>query len=222
MKFQSSVLCVAVGSAVAFLPPAFAAGGTSPWYAGLNVGFASTSIDDGSINSDLLTVPGITSASTTSKNESDTGFKLFAGYLVNSNFALEGGYADLGKFNMDTAVTAFGSPVTLRSEIKASGWNIDAVGIIPVANNWSIMGRLGVIRADVKVDVSANGPVGSASDSVSSTTTDMKYGLGFQLYDVTQAFGIRGEWERYHNLGDKDTTGEGDVDLWSVGIVVKF
>ena len=222
MKLQSYVLCVAVSSAVAFLPPAFAAGNVGPWYAGVNAGFASTSIDDASINSDLLTVPGITSASTTSKNESDTGFKLFAGYQVNSNFALEGGYADLGKFKVDTAVTAFGSPVTAHSEIKATGWNVDAVGIVPVGNNWSIIGRVGVIRADVKFDATANGPGGSASDNVSSTTTDMKYGLGVQLYDVTQAFGIRGEWERYHDLGDKNTTGQGDVDLWSVGIVVKF
>jgi OmpA-OmpF porin, OOP family len=222
MKFQSYVLCVTVSSAVAFLPSAFAAGDISPWYAGLNVGFSNTKIDDGSLNADLLTVPGITSASTKSKDENDSGFKLFAGYQVNSNFALEGGYADLGKFTLDTAVTAFGSPATAHSEIKATGWNIDAVGIVPVGNIWSIIGRVGVIRADVKLDVTANGPGGSASDNVSSTTSDMKYGLGFQLYDVTQAFGIRGEWERYHNLGDKDTTGQGDVDLWSVGIVVKF
>lgn len=222
MKFQSYVLCVAASSAVAFLPPAFAAGDISPWYAGLNAGFSNTSIDDASINSDLLTVPGITSARTTSKNEDDTGFKLFVGYQVNSNFALEGGYADLGKFKVDTAMTILGSPATGRTEIEVTGWNVDAVGIVPIGKNWSILGRVGVIRADVKVDATVNGLGTSASDNESSTTTDMKYGLGAQLYDVTQAFGVRLEWERYHDLGDKNTTGEGDVDLWSVGIIVKF
>ena len=59
------------------------------------------------------------------------------------------------------------------------------------------------------------------SPSAKATETDLKLGLGLQ-YDFTKNVGARLEWEHFRNVGDRNTTGEGDVNLYSLGIVVKF
>jgi OOP family OmpA-OmpF porin len=41
-------------------------------------------------------------------------------------------------------------------------------------------------------------------------------------YDFTKRTGIRAEWEQYKNIGDKNKTGESDLDLISIGIQYKF
>lgn len=212
---RSAIVIAVLGLGFAGMSGAAQAEG---WYGGVGAGGSKVKIDDSSINSDIMTIPGVTSSRTTSKDETDTGWKLFAGYKFNPNFALEGGYVDLGKFKLDTAITSVSGPGTAHSEIKATGWNIDAVGIVPLQNNFSVFARLGVIRPEVKLDVTATGPAGTASGSDKDTSSKAKYGLGVQ-YDFTKTVGLRGEWERYHNLGDKDKTGQGDVDLWSVNLV---
>jgi hypothetical protein len=42
------------------------------------------------------------------------------------------------------------------------------------------------------------------------------------MYDVSPKFAIRAEWERFDKVGDKNKTGEGDVDLLSVGLKFSF
>ena len=41
-------------------------------------------------------------------------------------------------------------------------------------------------------------------------------------YDFTKNVGARMEWQRYSNIGNDSTTGQGDVNLYSIGIVFKF
>src|ERR1700690_2075964 len=72
------------------------------WYGGLSIGQSRAKIDDERISNTLLGA-GFTSTTITDDNR-DTGYKLFGGYKVNKNFALEGGYFDLGKFGF-TATT---------------------------------------------------------------------------------------------------------------------
>jgi OOP family OmpA-OmpF porin len=47
------------------------------------------------------------------------------------------------------------------------------------------------------------------------------YGIGVS-YNVSKTVAVRGEFERFLKLGDANTTGEGDVNLLSVGVVAKF
>ena len=70
---------------------------------------------------------------------------------------------------------------------------------------------------NVDLDVNASGfPV-----SESSSGADPVYGLGVQ-YDFTDKFGLRGEWMRYSNVGDSDTTGQTDVDVMGVSLLYRF
>jgi OOP family OmpA-OmpF porin len=150
-------------------------------------------------------------------DDKDTAWKIFGGYQFNKNFGLEVGYVDMGKANASGTITG----VAVNGEIKGKGWEFLGVGTIPFTGNLSGYGKLGLVRWDVDAFASAalggNIAVGNASDKGTSAT----YGLGLK-YDFTKNVGARLEWQRYNNIGNDSTTGQGDVDLYSVGIVFKF
>ena len=117
---------------------------------------------------------------------SDTSFKILGGYQINRNFAVEAGYSNL----ID------------KGNVEVTALELTGVGILPLANRFSLFGKLGL--AKVEVDV---GPA-------SSDKTEFTYGFGGQ-YDFTQRLAFRLQWQRY------DTDPE-HVDLISVGVVVRF
>lgn len=129
-------------------------------------------------------------------DRSDTGGKLYGGYSFTPNLGLELGYAQLGKFS---------SPA---GEAKARGTYLDAVGTVPLGNNFSALGRVGVFGSRVE-----NTAIG-ATDS----GTGWKVGAGVQ-YDFDKNLGVRGEWERYR-VDAFDT--KSNVDMYSVGLNYRF
>ncbi len=130
-----------------------------------------------------------------STDRSSTGGKLYGGYEFNDKFGLEAGYASVGK-----AKSAAG-------DVKGHGLYVDAVGKLPLGQNFSALGRVGAFNGHAKTS-------GGASDS----GTDLKYGLGVQ-YDLNKQAGIRGEWERYRfkSFGTK-----ADADMYTVGLNYRF
>jgi OOP family OmpA-OmpF porin len=181
------------------------------WYLGGNIGQSRAKIDDASISAGL---PGTTSIS---DNDSDTAYKLFGGYQFNKNFALEGGYFNLGQFGYTATTVPAG---TLNGNIKLQGLNIDAVGMLPLADKFSVFGRLGLQYAQAKDDFSSTGAVATPADpNPSKNSGSYKAGVGVQ-YDFTESLGMRVEAERYRV---NDAIGNtGDVDLYSVGLVYRF
>ena len=189
------------------------------WYIGGSLGQSKVKFDTGGLASDLA-AGGINTTGFTT-DESDTGWKIFGGYKINRNFAVEAAYLDLGKFTAKTtATTVFFTPITptpLTLTVKVKEiWNIAAVGILPVGNQFSLFGKLGGYRAKAELVASA---VSTASNS--DTNTDLSFGLGVS-YDFARDFGVRAEWERFRKVGDRDTTGQGDVDFLSLGVVYRF
>ena len=91
-----------------------------------------------------------------------TGYKLFGGYKFNKNFALEGGYFDLGKFGFTATTVPAG---TLNGNIKLKGLNLDAVGILPIAEKFSAFGRVGLNYAQAKDSFTGTGAVSRADES---------------------------------------------------------
>lgn len=156
-----------------------------------------------------------------SEDDTDTGIKIFGGMTINPNLAAELGYVDFGKLNVSAAGTYFGTPVALSGDVKAHALVISAVGTVPVANQFSLLGRIGIAHSTVDVSVSASGSGGSASDSVSGSNDDLMFGFGAQL-DINKQVALRAEWERYKNVGDSNTTGQSDIDLLSASVLVNF
>ncbi|MDB5822032.1 MAG: flagellar motor protein MotB [Herminiimonas sp.] len=201
-----------VAFAIAATP--FAMAQEAGWYAGANVGQSRAKIDDARITGGLQA----SGLATTSINDDDrsTGYKLYGGYQINRNFALEGGYFDLGKFGF-TANTAPAG--TLSGNTRMRGLNLDLVGILPITEKFSAFARAGVAYAEAKDNFSGTGAVNVLNPNPSRREANYKLGLGVQ-YELTQALAMRGEVERYRV---NDAVGNrGDINLVSVGLVYRF
>lgn len=205
---------VALAALAATFTSPFAMADDAGWYGGLNIGQSRAKIDDVRINSGLL--GGGFTSTTISNDDRDTGYKIFGGYQLNKNFALEGGYFDLGKFGFTAATVPTG---TLRGDIKLKGLNLDAVGILPFTEKFSAFGRVGFNSAEAKDTFTGSGLVRILKSNASKRESNVKYGLGLQ-YAFTESFGVRVEVERYRI---NDAVGnKGDIDLASLGFIYRF
>jgi OOP family OmpA-OmpF porin len=188
------------------------------WYGGGSVGASRASTNTGQITSSLLTA-GFATGAVTSTDESGTAFKLFGGYRFNRHVALEGGYFDLGSFSF--VATTTGPAGSLVGTSKPRGVNFDAVGTLPIAGNFSALGRIGALSVDPNDSYTGSGSVGIGFNPNSGGKSGLsyKFGVGFQ-YDFTKSLGLRGEVERYRV--DDSFSSRHDVDVYSAGLVFKF
>ena len=152
---------------------------------------------------------------TCSVDDSDTGYKVFAGYKFTPNFALEGAYIDGGEVSESGTDSFLG---TASGKIETTGFNIAAVGIWPVSKRFSIQGKAGVFIWDMDISVDSSSQ-GSASQSESGNAG--MFGVGATFY-FTERFGVLVEYEKFLNVGNADVTGESDVDFASASLVVTF
>jgi len=184
------------------------------WYTGGDIGQSRAKMDDDKITSGLLGA-GFTTTSI-KEDENDIAYKIFGGYQFNKNFALEGGYYDLGKFGFTATTVPAG---TLSSEIKLKGLSFDILGIIPFNEKFSAFGRVGLTYVDTRDSFDGTGAVVPTDSHPDNKGANYKFGLGLQ-YDFTQAFGMRVEAERYRVNDAVDN--KGDIDVASIGVVYRF
>ncbi|WP_435628338.1 outer membrane beta-barrel protein [Candidatus Ferrigenium straubiae] len=181
-----------------------------------SVGQTRVSYPQAATDAALTNAGAVGVVSTASNNP--TAFKLQAGYQINQNFAVEGGYIDLGKISYSATGTVGGVAGTATETDKAEAWNISAVGILPFGNSFSAIGKLGVasVRSNANAAVTLAG-IGTATLGASKSKTDLTYGLGIK-YDISKNFAVRGDWDRY-NTG---VTGTGNISVLSLGVAYKF
>ena len=138
-------------------------------------------------------------------DEKDFAARGFVGWQFNRYFGLELGYADLGKAEVSTA--------GISGSVKARGADLVGVATFPISDLFGIYGKLGVARTKV----TANAPGINASD----TSNNLTFGAGLR-YNFTRNFAARAEWQRYHDVGDANTTGQGKIDFFSAGLLYGF
>ncbi len=207
--------------------PVFAQG-----YVGLGIGQSSVDSD-----SSPVPVPGYSGMLyPTNIEDSDTSFKVFAGFDLHKNFALEAGYVDFGTFGTTLAGTftdgTFIYDSTAEGSSDAFAIYAAVVGKLPVSNAVDLFVKAGFARWDVEstaaavVDVydagtSAYLGTGYGYDSESASGVDPMFGVGINIH-ASDAFMIRAEFERFIDVGDENTTGQSDVDVIGVSAAVKF
>jgi len=200
-------LCAAITS------PVLAQDSKHFYYGGASVGQSKSDSDASGLTSGLL--PGVSAASS-STDQKDTSYKVFGGYQLNRNIAIEGGYFNLGK-NSFNAVTVPGG--TLAGESKVQGLNLDLVGTLPLTERFSVLGRVGAQQAWSKSTFSGTGAGAGVVGSSTRNDANMKVGLGIQ-YEINPAMWVRGEVERYRI---KNAVGQRqNVDVASVSLVFPF
>ena len=195
MKLAHSMASLALLTLTSMFP-ALASAQDAGGYVGGSLG--QSNFDDGNAIPDLITSGTV--------HGTDTGYKIFVGYQFNQNFGLEFAYVDLGEASYRGSY--FGLSVT-GGTVKVSGLNISAVGTLPLNPSFALFGKVGMFSWDAK----ANDITGGVPFSGKDDGTDLSFGLGAS-YNINKNVSVRGEWERYQAIGD--------IDLLSVGLVVKF
>jgi OOP family OmpA-OmpF porin len=115
-------------------------------------------------------------------DEKDTGFRIFAGYQFHRSIAAEVAYGML----LD------------KGGVEVTSMEVAAVGMFPIANQFSIIGRLGFARLEA---------------DPGSNDNDFTFGIGAQ-YDATRNLGVRLQWQRYNT--------DPELDFLSLGVLWKF
>ena len=114
--------------------------------------------------------------------DSDIGFKFLGGYQFNRYVAAELGYGLLYD----------------KSDVEVKTLEAVAVGMFPIANQFSIIGKLGLANIDV---------------NPGDDKTELTWGLGVQ-YDFSRNLGVRALWQRYET--------DEAIDFLAVGVTWKF
>jgi OOP family OmpA-OmpF porin len=188
-----------------------------PFFAGIGIGAAKTRIGNHPL--------GITGATATSlsRDENDIGGKMFAGYRLYPNWAVEAGYVDLGKTSAKRTMTAPGTG-SIALDSRNTGWFVDLVGRMPIGNGLSLIGKVGQIYSENRKQLSTSGAVSLAPGTASSYKErefNWKYGAGAE-YEISKTMAARGEVELYRKLGKDDAGGENEAGLFSLNLLVKF
>jgi len=188
----ASFITVAAMSSAAFS----AAAADTGFYGGLGLGRSQSDVNAGAIAG--------------AKDDKDNVWKAFGGYQFNRYFAVEGGYADLGRASIIGPAGA--------ASFDSQSWQASAVGSLPLTEQFAqfaLTGKVGVARTSTDVV----GNIGATPVVATDHNTDPTYGLGLR-YDFTKQIGVRGEWERFRAGGG--VFGKSDVDMFTVNGIYRF
>ena len=211
-KRQLSLLALAGFAAVC--STSVMAQGAPGWYIGGNLGGTRADFNNDSVNRSLVG-QGFTVNSTRTDNRSNGG-KVFGGYQLTPNFAVEGGYFDLGRFNYGSTTTPAGS---FNGSTRVNGLNLDLVGMAPLSDRFSVFGRVGAAYAQNRGSFASTGFVPLNTSNPRRNDTNLKVGLGIQ-YAISEALSVRAELERYR-ISDP-IRNRGNIDMASIGLVYSF
>jgi OOP family OmpA-OmpF porin len=154
-----------------------------------------------------------------------TTWNVGVGYRFHRNAAVELGYASLGEYNVRYTGTGAFAGETTNDAYDVTAWKLAAVGMLPVMEKLSLIGKLGV--ALTKVEDRYTETVGTATESLSSSKSKstLLWGLGAQ-YDVTKNLGVRAEYENFGTVGseitDESGTGRAKISSFNLNLVYSF
>ncbi len=152
-----------------------------------------------------------------SSEERDPTFKVLGGYRLNSHFALEGSYFDLGDFDFDATLLP---AATQHGEVSGlKGFAVDLVGTLPLHDKLSAFARMGISNAKLEQDFSGSTTRGTGFADRSDRDWNEKFGIGLQ-YAINEALSVRAELERY-GLEDNRVL-KNNVDTFTLGVVYRF
>jgi OOP family OmpA-OmpF porin len=140
-------------------------------------------------------------------SDRENGFGGFVGYKFHPNFAVEAGYHRLAKAN----VYYYEDGIEAEGEGKFNQADISVIGTLPLSNGFSIFGRLGYNRLEIKGSATATGYGQTATESFSESESKVLYGAGLS-YDFAPNVSGRVEVQKPHS----------DITKVAVGVSIGF
>lgn len=169
-----------------------------------------------STNDAALIGAGATQLNSSGKG-SHNQWRVQLGYQFNPYFAMEAGYIDFGKVGY--AASYAGGSAT--GTVKAGGFDVAALGMVPVSQSVSVFGKVGVAVARVKSDLVATGAPAAANANLTSTSAAPILGVGVS-YKLTDHVDLRTEFDHVSNLGKSSSTGKMSANMFSIGAAYHF
>lgn len=134
-------------------------------------------------------------------------WKVFGGYRFLEYVSVEAGFLDFGDVQ---GWIIQGDPETV--DVSVDGWDVFAVGIIPLGSTFEAFGKIGSMSWDTKITSVGDGETVLFSESASGTDVAFGLGIGAKLKDLT----IRAEGE-FFKIGDYP-----DVSLFTLNFTYTF
>jgi OmpA-OmpF porin, OOP family len=158
-------------------------------------------------------------------DKTDFSFGGLVGYQFTRNLSVEAGYVDLGKLSYKSTVTVTNGfttlPATANLAAKAKGPTLAALGLLPLSPSLDVYGRAGIFFSKVTLTAVISVSNETGADSVSANSADPLLGVGL-AWHMTNQVALRAEYTRFVNVGDKDKTGETNIDLFNLGVTYSF
>ncbi len=165
----------------------------------------------------------------TSTSDDSMAYSFGVGFNLHRNFSLELAWYDLGSFDAKaTAVDAspggtdFGRD---KIEVEAKGLGARGIGHLPLTErfNLDVMGGLAYIKTEMSWKWSQDISSFAINSTFNDSSKDFVFNLGFGAsYSFTENVAVRASYVRFFDVGDKNKTGEGDIDVLSVGLTYSF
>jgi len=202
-------------------------------YGGALIGYSSYSNDQTGAEEaleDILVGSGadIQGDLTSSTEDTDIGYQAMFGYRFYRFFSVELGLAQFGSLKSTARGDLdFGDgdgflPTSVSYTFTAGGPVISALGILPLNEKFEVFGRLGYLFSSTEREFSARVDGESAgSGSTKGDSQNVVYGIGF-AWNINQVYSIRGEFQKLDGLGEESSTGEEDLTVIGLGLIVRF
>ena len=197
----------------------------TPWYMGVSGGSGEVEVvghDRGAEVQKALSEADLGVNSTAGAEDDGTSvWKIFAGYWINDNWAIEASYQDLGHTSgtFSSSVSQNGSTSNLNGKLKSE---YDAVASSIVGkwnfNRWvGVYGRAGVHYWQHDFSAKGSNNLGiSVDETVTDNGFDYLYGGGVVGY-LSESISVRLDWERFHGIEDEE-----GVDIKTLTTVYRF
>ena len=169
---------------------------SAQWYVGVGVG-----------SSKLSGANGTDSTATTYSggDASKSSFKVYGGYQLTPTWGVEAQYTDLGSRNI-TATQ--GGIVVGSGNLKASQYSLAAVGTLPLASNFAVIGKLGVSR-------------NTLSGLISQQKSDLLVGVGVS-YAINSKLAVRLEYEDFGKLSSNGGANGGSIRANNLSLNLQY
>jgi OmpA family protein len=191
-------------------------------YAGAAVG--QSKYDDNKAETDAnfqgaLGVPIVSSTSTL--DNTDTGFGAVLGYRLAPFFGTEIAYYRFGKekynANLIGTVSSGNIPIQLGFSAKTTAVGVSGLAFLPIRENWELFARGGLLLASTDIDTTLTAQGTTNGSSGSADSSDFFVGAGGSYYYNDQ-WEFRVEYQRFLDVGNSDT-GEVDINLYGLQVL---
>lgn len=165
-------------------------------------------------------------------DDSGSAWSIAGGYKFSPNVAFEVGYVDLGsaKYRSTGQATFFGVPGIPSFTPVAVGVNIDfasrgltaaAIGMLPLGTQFDVHGFLGSFISDTTIDIDVRIANVTTRTSLDGQAADLFAGLG-AAFHFSKTFALSLDYSLFKDVGDGESTGEGDIDSIRLAAQYRF